>query len=203
VDYKTANLKLADREIGIIKRSGINNNEKIRHQRIAPVIAKYFDKGSILDVGCKIGSLFDVLKEYGFHDFYGVDLSPQLIDHLNERGYKGEVGDILRLKLPNEYDGVILSHVLEHCDNPKKAMDNIYSLLKLGGKVYLEVPWQKPQSGPSSGGHFTYFTSFNDLNQYLGDFRILWKQEQFPGPPRCISCVLQKSDRPKCAVDWY
>jgi predicted SAM-dependent methyltransferase len=41
---------------------------------------------------------------------------------------------------PNIYDVVFMSHVLEHCFEPKRILAEIYRLLKKNGIVAIEVP---------------------------------------------------------------
>ncbi len=40
----------------------------------------------------------------------------------------------------NEYDMVYTSHVLEHLDDPKKAIEEIWRITKSDGKVIIKVP---------------------------------------------------------------
>jgi len=46
-------------------------------------------------------------------------------------------------KLPfqdDEFDFVNMSEVIEHVEDPKKVMSEVYRVLKPGGKVYVSVP---------------------------------------------------------------
>ena len=45
-----------------------------------------------------------------------------------------------RLK-PNRYDGIVCLSVLEHVYDPLKAAENLYALLKPGGRLFLHVPF--------------------------------------------------------------
>lgn len=52
------------------------------------------------------------------------------------------VGDIHDLPLPdNSVDGIICYAVLEHVHNPIKAMEELYRVLKPGGKLFVYVPF--------------------------------------------------------------
>jgi len=49
--------------------------------------------------------------------------------------------DIQKIPFPdNTFDVVICNHVLEHVDNDKKAMQEVYRILKKGGWAILQVP---------------------------------------------------------------
>lgn len=49
--------------------------------------------------------------------------------------------DVLDIKFnDNTFDWVICNHVLEHISDDKKAMNEIYRVLKVGGKAILQVP---------------------------------------------------------------
>lgn len=52
------------------------------------------------------------------------------------------VGDIHAIPLPdNSVDAIICSSVLEHVEEPQKAMKEIYRVLKPGGYCFLYVPF--------------------------------------------------------------
>lgn len=43
----------------------------------------------------------------------------------------------------NHFDFIIYSHVLEHIRDDRKAMSELFRVLKLGGEVILQVPISK------------------------------------------------------------
>lgn len=52
------------------------------------------------------------------------------------------VGTVLQLPCKDEdFDLVIAQEVLEHVDNPQKAVSEIYRVLKTGGFFYLQLPF--------------------------------------------------------------
>lgn len=52
------------------------------------------------------------------------------------------VGDIHAIPLPdNSIDGLFCLAVLEHVENPFKAVDEMYRVMKLGGKALVYVPF--------------------------------------------------------------
>ena len=48
----------------------------------------------------------------------------------------------------NKYDAIYCLEVLEHTSDPNKVLQNLYSILKKGGTLYLSVPFQFRLHGP-------------------------------------------------------
>ncbi len=96
---------------------------------------------SIVDVGCGNGGLLQALSRRGYSALAGIDPAPRCVERLNSTGfsaYRGHLGN-----LPGTcgvYDLVILSHVLEHVVDVTEALRAAYSLLRPGGKIYIETP---------------------------------------------------------------
>ncbi|MFW5886780.1 MAG: class I SAM-dependent methyltransferase [Bacteroidota bacterium] len=52
--------------------------------------------------------------------------------------------DIQNIPLADEaYDVVICNHVMEHIDDDKKAMSEVYRIMKKGGMAFMQVPLEK------------------------------------------------------------
>ena len=95
----------------------------------------------ILDIGCGAGGLLDSLAEFGFHSLSGMDPAPACAAAVSERGHRGVVGTLDNHPLDlAEFDGVILSHVLEHVRDVPAALSSIGRLLTTQGWLYVEVP---------------------------------------------------------------
>jgi SAM-dependent methyltransferase len=96
----------------------------------------------ILDIGCGAGGLLDSLKAIGYSSLAGMDPAPACAAEVTRRGYQGIVGTLDDHPLGGEqpFDGVVLSHVLEHvCDVPA-ALASIREILAPDGWLYVEVP---------------------------------------------------------------
>ena len=121
-----------------------NDNKKIK--RTADDISSFVkDKSAkILDVGCAEGDLLSELKNRGYTNLYGVDPSQSCVSYItNEHKIDANTGGLFSLTSifnEKEFDCVILTHVLEHIYNLSIAIQNIYSILKDDGILYLEVP---------------------------------------------------------------
>lgn len=74
----------------------------------------------------------NIIKGYDLIDYLSVDIDPS-------KAMQKE--DIQNLSFPDDYfDVVVCIHVLEHIDNDRAAMSEIYRILKPGGVALLDVP---------------------------------------------------------------
>ncbi len=98
--------------------------------------------GRILDIGCGAGGLLDNLKAIGYSSLAGMDPAPACAAEVTRRGYCGVVGTLDDHPLGGEqpFDGVVLSHVLEHVRDVPAALASIRELLAPDGWLYVEVP---------------------------------------------------------------
>lgn len=101
-------------------------------------------RGKILDLGCGAGAFTAALKDYR-PDFnlIGLDLSKKAI-RLAKQKHK-EIGFIQAKvdKIPfkkNSFEVVTGNHLIEHLDDPKRALAEIYRVLKPKGIFWSSVP---------------------------------------------------------------
>ncbi|HEY0790898.1 MAG TPA: class I SAM-dependent methyltransferase [Chthoniobacterales bacterium] len=98
----------------------------------------------ILDVGCSSGFLVQALRDkFRTASVMGADYLPELVRTAAQR--IGNVPfiqfDLRECPLPDQcVDGVTALNVLEHIDDDRKAVHEIYRILKPGGLAHLEVP---------------------------------------------------------------
>jgi ubiquinone/menaquinone biosynthesis C-methylase UbiE len=123
----------------------INDNKKL--ERTADDISSFIEDKSanILDVGCAEGDLLLKLKNRGYNNLNGLDPSSSCISYINnEHKIDAHVGGLFEnltsVFNKKEFDFVILTHVFEHIYDLSTAIQNIYSVLKDDGILYLEVP---------------------------------------------------------------
>lgn len=100
---------------------------------------------NILDYGCGFGQTLGALKEAGYKNSYGIDISKEAIDYcLSKQLIVKEVG-VTEIKNPYDFkfDIIIISHVLEHFPKGEIVdfLTNIKNnFLKPSGKVLISVP---------------------------------------------------------------
>lgn len=94
----------------------------------------------ILDAGCGTGLLAKKLRAFG--EVTGVDIDPRAIFYSKKRGIKVRKASINNLPFKSKtFDVVVSMDVLYHKRvNDKKALSEIYRVLKPHGYVLLRVP---------------------------------------------------------------
>ena len=101
---------------------------------------------AILDVGCANGGLLKALRNRGYDNLLGLDPSRSCVAHVQNQGIQAVIGGLFSpcaadSPVPRErFDGIILSHVLEHVYDLQRAIRNVRQWLKTGGVLYVEVP---------------------------------------------------------------
>ena len=112
-------------------RGLVNNLERLVESRDA----------RILDVGCGLGALLALLEDAGYTDVQGIDPSRSAVSAVKRSGRRAQVGTADEPPLDiGKFDVVIMSHVLEHIDRPRKAIQKLRAFLKPAAVVYAEVP---------------------------------------------------------------
>ena len=106
---------------------------------------KKFEKylhGDILEVGCGIGNFTKELNKYG--KVWAIDISEAYIKQTSALvGRRIGIGDIEKGKYffkGKQFDCIVCLNVLEHIKDDKKALKNIFNLLKDKGILILLVP---------------------------------------------------------------
>lgn len=133
--------KYADVSVGT--SAGVKPWDRARFENIADRISNWTswegrEAPKVLDFGCGAGGLMRVLSQNRngkLWDVYGYDPSP---DAVAQTGSTKATHN--QSSLPMDFDCVVLSHVLEHCENPKATLALAMSHLRPGGSVYIEVP---------------------------------------------------------------
>lgn len=146
-DYDTFYTNLSKYETEMTgSGAGISQIEKERLNRVAADIETIVNNktASILDVGCASGGLLNTLKKHGFTNLHGIDPSQTCVNEAKDKGIDVHLGGIFfnlnEVFGSEEFELIILSHVLEHVKDIDIAIKNIISILKKSGFLYIEVP---------------------------------------------------------------
>jgi 2-polyprenyl-3-methyl-5-hydroxy-6-metoxy-1,4-benzoquinol methylase len=98
----------------------------------------------ILDIGCGNGKYLNILKEFGFNNLFGIDISKQKIEIAKKSMPTVKCIDAVKfLKKSNQkYDVILIIDVLEHIDLDEtfQLIDLVYKSLNNYGKVIIQVP---------------------------------------------------------------
>lgn len=115
---------------------------RARRNAVIDILENIDRNAIILDVGCSSGILLQELKEKGFKNLYGIDVSKKAIETSKRSGFtnsfvmNGENPDFE----PQTFDIIISSDSLEHMELDQKALNNWHRLLKPKGKIIVFVP---------------------------------------------------------------
>jgi SAM-dependent methyltransferase len=101
------------------------------------------DKTLVLDIGCGGGSLAKKLI-ISDRTVDGISISPNELQEAKKylrQGYLFNLENGLPPEiLPNTYDCVVCSHILEHIAYPEKLLEDIKKVLKPGGVLIVALP---------------------------------------------------------------
>ena len=120
-----------------------DNHNKL-YIEVFDFISKYLtDKNTqILEFGCGAGELLKLFYNNNYKNLFGIDQSNAFNNIKNTYNINFKKGNILSPveEIGENYDLIILNHMFEHVYDLKKPLENIKSLLKENGYLYIEVP---------------------------------------------------------------
>lgn len=104
---------------------------------------QFATKGSLLDIGCNVGTFMDVARKRGW-DVTGVEVNRNAFDMSREKGHKVYQGffapELIDTFDRKEFDLVCLNDVIEHFPNPMAAMKLVTPLIRRGGHLAINTP---------------------------------------------------------------
>lgn len=145
-----------------------NNYIKIRRHKLRlKLIKQYVKTGKLYDVGVGWGHFLFTAKKRGF-DASGVEISELMHQYAtNDLNLEVVHDNFFNLELPDEnWDVATMWDVLEHINEPAKAVQKVNKILKTGGYFVLQVPQidskvakrQKQNWSMMSIEHINYFS---------------------------------------------
>jgi len=134
---------------------------------------KYF-----LDIGCGDGSFTILLKEaLKIQEAIGIEISPEAVSILKEKGIKAYQLDIDENIFPFEndsFDFVYCGEIIEHLFDPDHLLEEIHRILKPNGKCIVTTPnlagW--PNRLSLLIGYQPYATSVSPEHEGAGKFML-------------------------------
>ena len=132
----------------------------------------------LLEIGCENGDFLLYLRDHGWQAT-GIDISRHAVTLATKQGLQVFQGELNELHLEsNEFDAIIMYHVLEHVYSPRTFLREIHRILKPKGILIIEVPnidshsakffgprWM-PLSLPLHVSHFSPRTLTSMLTQH-------------------------------------
>jgi len=122
-------------------------------------------KGKVLEFGSGLGQNILLHKETSL----GIDIEDFSINFCKNKGIK-VVKDIKKIK-SNSFDSILVSHCLEHLENPAQFLKEFYRVLKPSGRLLLLLPtWSKNKpvkNFESNVSQHLYSWNFYEINELL------------------------------------
>lgn len=145
-----------------------------RASSLRSLIRKHFpadSTASILDLGCGHGALIYFLRQAGYRNVVGVDVSPEQVAEAARLGIEGiREGDLLETlrNLPDHSQDVVIAFdVIEHFtkDELLHYVDEVLRVLRPGGRWLIHAPnGESPFVGAIRYGDMTHEQAFTRVS---------------------------------------
>ena len=165
---------------------------QIAHQyRYLPHLMRLAREVSILELGCGPGYLLESLRNWGFENVEGIDISEEQIKIAASRNLRAHLSDAFEYldSKKEQYDVIIAVDFIEHFAKEELCtlIPKIYQALKHEGVLIIQTPnGQALFPGQVIYGDLTHMTilSEDSLRQLLGlyEFREIHFYETGPIP---------------------
>ena len=127
------------RRVAAAEASGGTSHEKI-YAMIEARVAQLGSRGRVLDYGAGLGHLARRLKALGrFDEVYAADIVPWQEDDETIRWICQDLNQPLH-GVEDFFDLVVAAEVIEHLENPRFTVRDLYRVTKPGGHVILTTP---------------------------------------------------------------
>ena len=132
---------------GLLKACNIGGS--VRH-----LPAPTAEHNRLLDIGSGNGSFICFAQHVLGYEAEGLDFDPQAVEQSRARSYIIHLGALPGSGLkPSSYDQITLHHVLEHLHDPVAALQEALTLLRTGGRIWIQVPNLDGASNAMFGVH--------------------------------------------------
>lgn len=96
--------------------------------------------GKLLEIGCSVGSFLSRAREMGF-EVEGCEIDAWAVEECKKQYLKVKSGAFEELEYEEEdFDYIVMTHVLEHFIDPLSALKKIFRILKKDGYLFNYMP---------------------------------------------------------------
>jgi 2-polyprenyl-3-methyl-5-hydroxy-6-metoxy-1,4-benzoquinol methylase len=96
--------------------------------------------GKLLEIGCGSGEMLKNMFSLGWN-VVGTDIDPEGVKNARAKGLSVHIGKLEHLNYTeNSVDAIVLSHTIEHVNNPKSLFAECFRILKPGGNLIAITP---------------------------------------------------------------
>lgn len=142
--------------------------------------------GKFLDVGCGLGFFLSGVEDK--FDKYGVEVSQYSYEYASKYG-KIHTGTLESANFADEtFDAILMYHVIEHVEKPEEIIQEIFRILKKGGKLIIATPDFDCACARRFGENFrllhdkTHISLFSSdsMHRFLRDFGFVIEKAEYP-----------------------
>lgn len=147
---------------------GDDAEQRVKKRGVLGLCSRFAPRrGRLLDVGCSLGYMLEEAEKIGW-EAHGVELSEDAVAKARARGIKNiEVKDIVHIDYPDGFfDVIVMTHVLEHLDDPFAYLGKMARWLKEGGILYVSVPNFSSHSAKRDGKDWTTLVPGEHISQF-------------------------------------
>ena len=96
----------------------------------------------VLEIGCARGKYIKSLRDWGGYQVIGVEIDKKSSEYAQkEHNLEVRCGELLSQNFPaNNFDIVIMNHVLEHLYNPLETLKEVHRILRPRGLLLVRTP---------------------------------------------------------------
>ena len=111
-------------------------------EHVYDIISKYVaTEGNVIDIAGGYGEIAEYLVSKGYSSLTMTEIKADCIESVRAKGIRVIEKNVYDLKAVNEkYDIAVVSHDLEHFTDVSGAVENIMSVVRDDGYVFIEVP---------------------------------------------------------------
>jgi len=142
--------------------------------KLLPLLRDVPRDGAVLDVGCGAGQMLQLLKDHGFTNAIGIDVSAEQVLSATGAGLTAQVGDVFEYLRDSrsKFDAITALDFVEHFGKAEQIplFEAIYAALRPGATLLLETPnGEGLFASQVIYGDLTHLTIFNEgsLTQLL------------------------------------
>ena len=114
------------------------------NEKYLPLLKNCPKDAAILEVGCGFGLMLNYLKEAGFTNLSGIDISADQVAEAQTRGFNAVEADALAYLREHQssYDVIVAMDIIEHFhkDELFELIELIHGALKPGGLFIIQTP---------------------------------------------------------------
>ncbi|MBT2640069.1 class I SAM-dependent methyltransferase [Bacillus sp. ISL-41] len=143
--------------------------------------SSYHLRGRVLDIACGSGYGSQMLAKLGkkrINELIAVDFDPVTIEYAHKRYnhplVKYRCEDATDPLLPQKlgmFDAIISFETLEHLEEERQFLANLYNMLKPGGTLVLSTPFGKGRGKPCGSPFHVHQLTVDEFNELFPEYK--------------------------------